>query len=323
MAQDDKSCVAHINNSDYLDLAVGEHHIKTKAIERPLHVRKARSWTPEHREHLLKGKKSGQDLEDNKVTLAKVKSLPLRIRVFENPLVSLDSIGMMVNHQDVLRSFSLMTNPRTMNTTPASPGTGKGIRTIIEMKKSSEVTKVHFNTASHKYNKFNKKDIREITDPSTLSPVRRKIAKATENVLEQEEGKSSPIIVATAKRPSVVFKLMEEGDLDVLSGEDSPGGPRNSFVRRMSQFGARGPRPSIFSILSQVAGRAHRPSIFSRLSDFSVGSFTTSNYSWNYKKIFLFIFTSFSLFIVFSFLLVVFWPTIEDLKDTKSTFRHI
>ena len=139
---------------------------------------------------------------------------------------------------------------------------------------------------------------------------------------EQDSLKSNMAMSGTNKRTSVVFNLMEEGNSDVHGNDECPPRPAHHFMRRISEFGARGHRPSIFSIFSQVASRSHRPSIFSRLSDFSVGSFS-SNYSWNYRKIFLLIFISFSFFIIVSFLLVVFWPTFERKEDSVNTLRHI
>ena len=231
--------------------------------------------------------------------------MPSKIRVFENPLVSLDTVGMLDNnHQDVSRSMSLMTNP-TINLASTSTETFTS------------------NKLSPKYIKYNKKDIMELSELSPMSPVeKRKMSKATDMMLEQDSMKSNMAMAGTNKRTSVVFNLMEEGNSDVRENEDFPPRPAHHFMRRISEFGACGPRPSIFSVFSQVASRSNRPSIFSRLSDFSVGSFS-SNYSWNYRKIFLLVFISFSFFITVSFLLLVFWPTFEQKKDSVHTLHHI
>ena len=246
--------------------------------------------------------------------------MPSKIRVFENPLVSLDTVGMLDNHQDVSRSVSLMTNP-TRNLASASTETFTSISTCIDIKTSTEFTKLPFKKLSHKYIK---KDVMELSELSTMSPVeKRKMSKATEMMSEQDSLKSNMAMAGTNKRTSVVFNLMEDGNSDVHENENFPPRLAHHIMRRISEFGARGHRPSIFSLFSQVASRSNRPSIFSRLSDFSVGSFS-SNYSWNYRKIFLLVFLSFSFFIIVSFLLVVFWPTIERKEVSVHTFSsHI
>ena len=325
MDRGDKSCIIKISQSDYLDLAAGMRFTKQESYLKPATICKARSWTSEYREVWVQGQPNDRILEFKEVFSEKVHTMPSKIRVFENPLVSLDTVKMQENHWDVSRSVSLITNPGARSMASKSTDTFTSISTCIEMKTSTEITKLPFKKLSQKYTKYNKKDILEMTELSTMSPVeKRKMSKASEMIVEHDTLKSSIATGGQNKRASVVFKMMEEGKEDVKGDEDDEFPPRPSHhcIRRISEFGACGPRPSIFSVFSQVASRSHRPSIFSRLSDFSLGSFS-SNYSWNFRKMFVLIFVIFSFFIIVSFLLVLFWPKFEHHGDKSHTLRHI
>ena len=319
----DKSCRIQINPSDYLDLASGTQ--RESSLE-PTQICKAKSWSLEHREVGIGGQPSHLVMDFTEITYDQVCEMPSRIRIFDNPLVSLDTARMVENRQDVSRSVSLITNPAARSLASESTDTFTSISTCIE-KTSSEFTKLPFKKLSPKFKKYNKKEVLEITELSTMSPVeKRKISKASEfqKISEQDCPKSSKISVGQGKRPSVVFNLMGEGKGEVYGKEDDDFPPRPSYhvTRRISEFGARGPRPSIFSVFSQVASRSHRPSIFSRLSDFSIGSFT-SNYSWNYRKVFGLVFASFSFFIIVTLLLVFIWPKLEYHEEERLFHNYL
>jgi hypothetical protein len=181
---------------------------------------KAKSWTSEYSEVCVKGQPNSQVLDFKEVFSEKVEAMPSKIRVFENPLVSLDTVGMLDNnHQDVSRSMSLMTNP-TRNLASTSTETFTS------------------NKLSPKYIKYNKKDIMELSELSPMSPVeKRKMSKATDMMLEQYSMKSNMAMAGTNKRTSVVFNLMEEGNSDVRENEDFPPCPAHHFMRRISEFG--------------------------------------------------------------------------------------
>ena len=294
--------------NDYLDLASGMRFNQRGSYLEPARICKARSWTSEHRE----------------VVTEQVYAMPSRIRIFDNMLVSLDTTTMVESRQDVSRSVSLTTATRSLAS--ESTDTFTSISTCIE-KTSSEFTKLPFKKLSPKFKKYNKKEVLEITELSTMSPVeKRKISKASEfqKISDQDCQKSSKTAVGQGKRPSVVFNLMGEGKGENYGKEDDDFPPRPSYhvTRRISEFGARGPRPSIFSVFSQVASRSHRPSIFSRLSDFSIGSFT-SNYSWNYRKVFGLVFASFSFFIIVTLLLVFIWPKLEYHEEERLFHNYL
>ena len=291
----DKSCRIQINPSDYLDLASG---IKQESSLEPVQICKAKSWSSEHREVCIGGQTSGLVMDFTEIISKQVYAMPSRIRIFNNPLVSLDTARMLENRQDVSRSVSLITNPAARILASESTDTFTSISTCIEKTSS-------FKKLSPKYTKYNKKEVLEINELSMKSPVeKRKMSKVSElqMISDQDTLKSNITAAGQGKRPSVVFNLMEEGKEKVF-GEFLPPSSYQQ-TRRISEFGARGPRPSIFSTFSMVASRRHRPSVFSRLSDFSIGSFN-SNYSWNYKKIFVLFFASFSFFIIITLLLML------------------
>merc|ERR1712123_455317 len=109
---------------------------------------KAKSWTSEYREVCVRGSKKDQILEFQEVCTGKVQAMPSMIRVFDNPLVSLDTVGMLEEHQDVSRSVSLMTNPAARYVASASTETFTSISTCIEMKSGTEFSKLPFKKLS-------------------------------------------------------------------------------------------------------------------------------------------------------------------------------
>ena len=288
MAVGDKnSCVLEI--SDYLDLAmnnkVGKEDSEDKQIPR------VHSWTTSEINGVCaEGSRVHQVLEFKEVSSEKVqRSLSTRVRVFTNPLVSLDTAGTTEDHQDVYRTVSLMTNPAAQYLTSSSAETFTSISTCVGLKTNNENTKEPLSQLSRKYTKYNKKDVLELASRVEQSPVeKRKMSK----VCDSDTPKFSSVM--NSKRNSVVFQLFE----------DSQDCPSHSHVI------SHGPRPSIFSVFSQIASRSHRPSIFSRLSDFSIVSLS-QYYTWNYKKIGIFIMICILVFLMLCGLLLAYWPKLD------------
>ena len=202
--------------------------------------------------------------------------------------LSLDTAGTTDDHQEV-NSVSLMTNPAAQYLPSSSAETITSISTCVGLKTKKENIKEPFSQLSRKYTKYNKKNVLELTSRVKQSPVEKR--KMSE-VCDSDAPKLTSVM--NSKRNSVVFQLFE----------DSQDCPSHSHVV------ARGPRPSIFSLFSQIASRSHRPSIFSRLSDFSIVSLS-QYYTWNYKKIGIFIMICILVFLMLCGLLLAYWPKLD------------